>query len=426
MGGARMRSTSVLNIDLSALDRNVSAIRHLISPQCELCAVVKADAYGLGAPRIARQLAESGVGMLAVYNLAQAEAISAAGVTTPQLVLMPVREIESGGAIHRLLLAGRLHLVVHSLSHAIDVALMAEQLGGGSIPVHVEIDTGMSRGGSSVGEAGRILAHIADDRRLRLAGVFTHFSASRECDATTHAQMDAFERVLESEAASISSDVLIHAANSHALVRHRRFHAKMVRAGLAWTGLAEMPQVADEDHAQLESIVSWESSIVHVKDVPCGASVGYGSLFRTRRSSRLGIVPVGYFDGYPATSQGVERWIRVLAQTPNGLKAFDAAVVGAVNMDQIIVDLTDVPASIAYGDGFIGMAAELYGRDSTARNYLPQISRGCTTHPYELLCRLSPRIPRNYVGETASTQVGLTQSLSMVRSERQAPGAMTG
>ncbi|MSR70182.1 MAG: alanine racemase [Phycisphaerales bacterium] len=416
-----MRSTSVVNIDLSALDRNVSVIRDLISPQCELCGIVKADAYGLGAGRIARQLAESGVGMLAVYNLAQAEAISAAGVTTPQLVLMPVREIESGGAIHRLLLAGRLHLVVHGLSHAIDLALLADRLGGGAIPVHVEIDTGMSRGGSVASEAARTLAQIADDRRLRLAGVFTHFSASRECDATTHAQMDAFESILESQAASISSEVLIHAANSHALLRHPRFHRQMVRAGLAWTGLAELPEVAHDDPVQLESIVSWESAIVHVKQVPCDASVGYGSLFRTKRATRLGIVPVGYFDGYPLTAPGTERWVRLTTETPHGMRSCEAPVVGAVNMDQIIVDLSDTPASLAYGDGYIGMTAEIYGRDRAARNYLPRIANACATHPYELLCRLNPRIPRNYVGEAV-----MAKSASALRLDLQTPGAMTG
>ncbi len=416
-----MRSTSVVNIDLCALDRNVRAIRELISPECEICGVVKADAYGLGAPRIARQLAESGVGMLAVYNLAQAEAIAAAGVTTAQLVLMPVREVELGGAIHRLLLAGRLHLVVHGLSHAVDVGQIAEQLGGGAIPVHVEVDTGMSRGGSVTGEAARTLAHIADDRRLRLAGVFTHFSASGACNATTHAQMDAFESILDAQAANISSDVLIHAANSHALLRHPRFHRQMVRAGIAWTGLAELPDLEQEAQGQLESIVSWESSVVHVKHVERETPVGYGSLFKTTRASRLGIVPVGYFDGYPLTSERTERWIRLIAETKDGTHSFEAPVVGAVNMDQIVVDLSDVPASLAYGDGYIGMVAEVYGRDRAARNYLPRIAQACATHPYELLCRLNPRIARNYLGEAI-----LPKSVSAFRLDLQTPGAMTG
>jgi alanine racemase len=102
---------------------------------------------------------------------------------------MPVREIELGGEIHRLSLAGRLHLVVHGESHAREIAAISVQLGGGPIPVHLEIDTGMSRGGVIANEAGRTLALIADERRLRLVEIFTHFSDSRVDDVQTHTQM---------------------------------------------------------------------------------------------------------------------------------------------------------------------------------------------------------------------------------------------
>jgi len=420
-----MRTTSCLNINLAALDRNVGVIRELIAPHCDLCAVVKADAYGMGAARIARQLAESGVSMLAVYNLAQAEAISLAGVTTPQLVLMPVREIELGGEIHRLLLAGRLHLVVHGESHARELAAISEQLGGGPIPVHLEIDTGMSRGGVIANEAGRTLALIADERRLRLVGIFTHFSDSRVDDVRTHTQMDAFEKLLADHAAHIPSDALIHVANSHAILRDSRFHRKMVRTGLAWTGLVESHS-DDGWRLPLESIIQWESQIVHTKLLPCDVAVGYGSLWTTRRPTRLGIIPVGYFDGYPAGSaESDRRWIRVIADSPTSAssasRSWDVPVVGAVNMDQIMVDLTDVPPSIAYGDGHIGMTAELYGAQPSARNFLPRVAEAVGAHAYELLCRINPRIPRQYVGESTGT---ITADL--MRIDRQSPGAMTG
>ncbi len=419
-----MRTTSRLIIDLATLDRNVGVIRELVAPHCDLCAVVKADAYGMGAPRIARQLAESGVSMLAVYNLAQAEAISLAGVTTPQLVLMPVREIELGGEIHRLLLAGRLHLVVHGESHAQELAAIADQLGGGPIPVHIEIDTGMSRGGVLASEAGRTLAVIADERRLRLVGIFTHFSDSRADDARTHAQMDVFEKLLADHAAQIPQDAVVHVANSHAILRDSRFHRRMVRTGLAWTGLVESQSI-DGWKPPLESIVRWESTIVHTKSLPCDVAVGYGSQWITRRPTRLGIIPVGYFDGYPmGSAQSDRRWIRVIAESPtstaNGLRSWDVPLVGAVNMDQIVVDLTDVPPSIAYGDGHIGMTAELYGSQPSARNFLPRVAEAVGAHAYELLCRLSPRIPRQYVGESTGTI-----TTDVMRIDRQSTGAMT-
>ncbi len=416
-----MRITSCINIDLAALDRNVRTIRELIAPQCDVCGVVKADAYGLGAPRIARQLCESGVSMLAVYCLAQAEAISAAGVTTPQLVLMPIREIELGGEIHRLLLAGRLHLVVHGISHAHDLAAIADQLGGGAIPVHLEIDTGMSRGGVISSEAARTLAYIADDRRLRLVGVFTHFSDSRSDGARTDSQMDEFDRLLVDNSDQIPQDAIVHVANSHAILRGGRFHGRMVRAGLAWTGLLETTRT-DLLVPALESIVRWDSTIVHTKSVATNASVGYGSRWTAQRETRLGVVPVGYFDGYPLASNVDEtRWVRVMCDSPMGIRSWEVPVVGAVNMDQIVVDLTDVDPSLAYGDGFIGMTAELYGADRSARNFLPRIAEAVGAHPYELLCRMSPKIPRRYVGEASGTA-----SSDSLRLDRQSPSAMTG
>lgn len=422
-----MRITSCLNIDLGALHRNVGAIRSLIGPHCDICAVVKADAYGLGAPRIARQLAESGVGMFAVYSPAQAESISLAGVTTPQVVLMPVREIDRGGEIYRLLLAGRLHLVVHGLSHAGELAAVAEQLGGGPIPVHLEIDTGMSRGGAVVSEAGRTLAFIADERRLRLVGIFTHFSDSRTDAARTHEQMDVFERLLAEHAAHIPSDAIIHVANSHAALLDRRFHKHMVRTGLAWTGLVAN-EPTDDRRPMLESIVRWESSIVHTKLVAQDVAVGYGSQWRTRRESRLGVIPVGYFDGYPVgTGHDDRRWVRVMSESSSATHSWEVPVVGAINMDQIIVDLTDVPQSLAYGDGHVGMTAEIYGADPSARNFLPRIAAAVGAHSHELLCRLSPRILRRYSGEMGDTATAdRMDRMDIMRFDRPAHGAMTG
>ncbi len=395
-----MRSTSSITINLSAIDRNIAALRSRIGAGCDLCAVVKADGYGLGAPAVATQLARSGVSMFAVYSLAQAEAIAAAEDRLPILVLMPVREIEIGGGIHRLLLKGCLHLTVHGRSHAQDLAAIAETLGGGALPVHLEVDTGMSRGGALPEEAVRTIALIADDRRLRLAGVFTHFSDSQSDATQTHLQMDRFDALVASAGDGIPRDAILHAANSHAVARSSRFHQSMVRVGLAWTGLASI----ENDSAwssPLEPILSWESSIVHVKEIPVGSPVGYGSRWQASRPTRVGMIPVGYFDGYPmGGSDEAGRFVRIIAETPGGERSTDVPVLGAVNMDQIVVDLTDCPASLACTDGFIGMRAELYGADPSARNFLPALARAVGTHPYELLCRLHPRIVRRFAVDT--------------------------
>ncbi|MFM7480303.1 MAG: alanine racemase [Planctomycetota bacterium] len=395
-----MRANSSLFIDLAALDRNTTAIRRAIGPGCRMCAVVKADAYGLGATRIARQLEESGADMLAVYSIAQAEAIAQVGVTLPQLVLMPERDMEVGSNAHRMLLAGRLALTIHGSSHAREVADLAERLGGVTIPVHLEIDTGMSRGGAAAEDAARALACISDARYLRLAGVFTHFTDSAGESGLSLRQDAQLEQFLRDHAAELRADTLVHASNSHAALADARLHHGMVRVGLAWTGLAQS-RASDGCPIPLEPIVRWESQVVLTKEIEAGASVGYGSRWTAPRRTRLGLVPVGYFDGYPMSPDGRTRSVRVLAETPAGPTAHSVAVVGAVNMDQIVIDLTEVPAVLAYASGFVGMRVEVYGSDPAAANFLPTVAEASGTHSYDLLCRISPRIPRVHVGGSA-------------------------
>lgn len=395
-----MRANSSLFIDLAALDRNTTAIRRAIGPGCRMCAVVKADAYGLGATRIARQLEESGADMLAVYSIAQAEAIAQVGVTLPQLVLMPERDMEVGSNAHRMLLAGRLALTIHGSSHAREVADLAERLGGVTIPVHLEIDTGMSRGGAAAEDAARALACISDARYLRLAGVFTHFTDSAGESGLSLKQDAQLEQFLRDHAAELRADTVVHASNSHAALADARLHHGMVRVGLAWTGLAQS-RASDGCPIPLEPIVRWESQVVLTKEIEAGASVGYGSRWTAPRRTRLGLVPVGYFDGYPMSPDGRTRSVRVLAETPAGPTAHSVAVVGAVNMDQIVIDLTEVPAVLAYASGFVGMRVEVYGSDPAAANFLPTVAEASGTHSYDLLCRISPRIPRVHVGGSA-------------------------
>jgi len=338
--------------------------------------------------------------MLAVYSIAQAEAIAQVGVTLPQLVLMPERDMEVGSNAHRMLLAGRLALTIHGSSHAREVADLAERLGGVTIPVHLEIDTGMSRGGAAGEDAARALACISDARYLRLAGVFTHFTDSAGESGLSLRQDAQLEQFLRDHAAELRADTVVHASNSHAALADARLHHGMVRVGLAWTGLAQS-RASDGCPIPLEPIVRWESQVVLTKEIEAGASVGYGSRWTAPRRTRLGLVPVGYFDGYPMSPDGRTRSVRVLAETPAGPTAHSVAVVGAVNMDQIVIDLTEVPAVLAYASGFVGMRVEVYGSDPAAANFLPTVAEASGTHSYDLLCRISPRIPRVHVGGSA-------------------------
>ncbi|NBQ13672.1 MAG: alanine racemase, partial [Proteobacteria bacterium] len=151
----------------------MKVVRDAVGPGVLINVVVKADAYGLGAARVARRLVQAGAAMLTVYSPSQAEALE--GVSVPVLVLQPVRHLDRGGALHSMLVAGKLHLVVHDIHHVAELIVLAHEHGV-TLPVHLEVDTGLARGGCSPDDAARILQAVAANPALSLAGIMTHFS----------------------------------------------------------------------------------------------------------------------------------------------------------------------------------------------------------------------------------------------------------
>lgn len=392
-----MQDTSSIDLDLSAIDHNMAAIRRAVGEGCLLCPIVKADAYGLGVPRVARRLVAAGASMLAVYSLRQAiETAAALGastpVPTPVLVMMPVRELPREDELVRLMHAGALHLTVHDEANLADLVRAARELGV-VLPVHVEVDVGMGRGGSRVEEASRLIRAIADERSLDLHGVFTHFSHARTDAQRTEQQLEAFEFLMRANRNHLPARVLEHVSSTYALARGARYHRSMARFGLAWMGYGLDELVADRAvlaREELLPILRWTSSIVQVRRLPAGTAVGYGARWISGRPSIVGLVPVGYADGYPVAREGgAARFIGV--RGPDGARVH-APVVGAVNMDQITVDLTGVVA----GDpaAWVGCEAELVSRISGAPNALPELAAASGLIVHELLTRLNPRIPR--------------------------------
>ena len=163
-----MRDTSVVEIDLSRVIRNMGVLRRIVGSGCAICPVVKADAYGLGAVRISRTLEQAGASGLAVFTGAEASELLEAGLGGPVLVLMPLREVRRGSELHRGLARGRLHLTVHDFAQLEDLRLLAGRLAL-ALPVHLEVDTGMTRGGCNLRDVPAALAGIAASPQLKLA-----------------------------------------------------------------------------------------------------------------------------------------------------------------------------------------------------------------------------------------------------------------
>jgi alanine racemase len=402
-----MSETSRIRVNLSAVEHNVRVIRAIIGPQCVLCPIIKADGYGLGAAPIARHLKAAGADLLAVYTPAQAAELARAAVGGPILVLGPVRGLERTDEAYRLLIRGDLHLAVHDGEHLDCLLAIAERFAT-VIPLHLEIDTGMSRGGCAAEEAAEVARRIAEHRWLRLAGVSTHFARAGSDPKFTDRQLARFAKALDACAASMPSDCLVHAANTLATLRHHRYHKTMVRVGQAWAGYGSDRITGGEfrkQAANLRPVVTWRSEIVHVKTIEAGTPVGYGSTWTARRRSRIGLVPVGYADGYPMGAASTDAdpkpaCVRVDVG-PAGSKGAThgfVPVVGQVNMDQITIDLTALapPGGRRRVNVGPGAEVELIGADPTAPNHPAALAAIAETIPHEVLCRLNPRIRRIY------------------------------
>lgn len=386
-GGAsqvQMTPTNWLEIDLGALDSNLRQIRIGIGDS-RICAVVKADGYGLGAVPLAKRLVAGGVKLLAVYSPAEARELATAALPCPILMLMPVEQLDRTDMLYRTAVNERLQFTVHCPSQLQAIDAIGRRFGS-PIAVHIEIDSGMSRNGMAPDDAVLLVRQIAQLRYVRLVGLFTHPASASTDMSMTNRQITTLDRVIEACGSALPEDTLIHFANTHAMLRDRKYHRSMVRVGLGMLGYGEAA-INGSLHggiSDLKPIVRWMSQIVHTRDLPSGTPVGYGSTFTTYRDSRLGVVPVGYADGYPMALSG-KAVVRV------GKALVPAPVRGAVNMDQIIIDLTEIP------EAHLGTSVEVYSADPDAPNALPALAEAARTHCYELLCRLSARITRRYV-----------------------------
>ncbi len=403
-----MRETSLLEINLAAVSQNLRLLKRIVGDACRLCPIVKADAYGLGAPRIARTLIGAGADMLAVYDPAEATELLKRAITAPILILMPVREIDRLDEIYRALICRRLHLTVHDEAHLDDLIAVAERFGA-AIPVHLEVDTGMSRGGCDAEGAPALIERIHRHPRLQLAGLYTHFAHAESDLEFTDRQFRQFNEIVDHANEFIPEDCLIHCASTFATLRAQRYHRSMIRIGLAWAGygleMIEGGEIIIEGE-KLQPAVVWKSHLVQVRRVPKGRTIGYSATWTAPRDTVMGVVPVGYADGYPmnlgASDAKLARntpggMVRLRVETGGGTELCDAPVVGAVNMDQITIDLTDAVARFGRDAVDVGSTIELISDDRAAPNHLPALAERGGTFAHEMLCRLNPRLKREYV-----------------------------
>lgn len=363
-------------IDLDALAHNYRQARKRIGPGVKYLGVVKADAYGHGAVQAASQLERLGTDYLAVSSLDEALELRRGGIGAPVLILghTPPEMVPQ--------------LIANHITQAVSAQVKAEEYSaaasacGGTLKVHIKVDTGMSRLGFLVRdghfEGGvEAIARSCGLPNLEAEGIFTHFSVSDEDDgaseAYTRQQFGIFTGVLDALAARGRTFALRHCANSGALARYPEMYLDMVRPGIALYGAG-----ADRRRLELKPVMTLKSSVSTIKIFDPETDISYGRTFRTRGKTRVGVLPVGYADGL---FRGLSN--RMAVRTASG----PAPVVGRICMDMTMVDLSELP------DVRVGDEVEIFG----GRQPVDDLAAALGTIPYELTCAVSKRVPRLYI-----------------------------
>ena len=358
-------------IDLVALANNVRRVA-AAAGSARLTAVVKADAYGHGAVACSRVAIEAGAAALAVHTIAEAEQLRMHGLTVPIMVMGPL----SGEEWVR---AGEAGIEVVAWTPEAIYTAGASGITG----VHLELDSGMGR----LGARAEDVAGLVDAARasgVKVVGIMTHFATADDRD---DADAGFFrEQLVRFRAAAAGlkgafPEAAVHAANSAAVFRDRQAAFDMVRSGIALYGCS--PFHEDPAALGLLPVMRVVSYLAMVKTIRSRDSVGYGRTWRAERGTRLGLVPVGYADGY-ARAFGNNADVLVAGRR--------VPVVGAVSMDQLTVDLGPESA-----DG-VGAPVVLLGAAGDERITAEELAARRGTINYEITCGMSKRLPRVYVG----------------------------
>ena len=361
-----------VEIDLDAISANFDAIRAKAGVQ--VMANVKADAYGHGAVQIARLL-DSKCSFFGVSSIAEALELRQAGLTKPILILgyTPVEAF-------RLVLGQDIRPAIFRLDDGIALSKLAQKHGV-ILPFHFAVDTGMSRlGFQATEESADICAEIARLPGIVAEGLFSHFATADSADLT-RAQEQArrfadFDRMLQERGVKIP---LRHLDNSAGLMNFSN-HYEMVRSGIVTYGMYPSDEV-DPQLLNLKPALQWRSRVTHIKMLPPGREISYGGTFVTTRKTRVATVPVGYADGYRRSLSGK---FYVL------IRGRRAPILGRVCMDQMMVDITDVP------DVKIDDPVVLVGNDGNDVITVEEIAAAADSFNYEFVCGISRRVPRRY------------------------------
>ncbi len=362
-------------INLDHLLYNYHALRERIGKTVKFLGVVKADAYGHGAVQVAKTLQDAGADYLAVSSLDEARELRNHDIIMPILILGHTPPEQVG------------ELIRMNITQAVSAEAKAEEYSAeavkcqGTLNIHIKVDTGMSRlgflcdGAHFEGGVARI-AHSCALPGLHAEGIFTHFAVSdepgEEENAYTKEQFALFCHVIDALKEQGCTFPIRHCANSGAVAYHPEMWLDMVRPGILLYGLSQMADVLG-----LKPVMSLKTNVSTIKTYEAGTTISYGRLFKTEERTRVGVLPIGYADGFFRSLSNIYQ-----VMTEDG----KAPILGRICMDMCMVDLTSCP-NVA-----VGSEVEIFGMKNSA-NVMAQMAQ---TIPYEITCAVSKRVPRVY------------------------------
>ena len=392
-----MIRNTIARVDLNALRHNFAAIRQYLASEPtdqpgggqraqppRIIAVVKANAYGHGAQRVASALEQAGADVLACADIEEGVVLRQAGVRVPVLVFGALSVSDLDGLFEYSLTPT---ISTPGAAKAVHAAAVKRR---STIGYHLKIDTGMNRLGFRHDNLRRMLPEVLASDHRRLEGVFTHFASADEPQSPVfNTQRERFDAAYDVVASGFSRKgppegghyVMKHASNSAALLRDSRVWYDAVRPGLLLYGIVPPPLAST---IPLRPVMSLTSRVVAVKGIRPGEGVGYGCRFVAETPRTIAVIPAGYADGLDT---------RLCGRGHVLIRGRRVPIVGAVSMDMITVDVTDV-GEVQPGDEVVLLGRQ--GEESWQQIDAREVAAAIGTIPWEIVCRLGTRIERHY------------------------------
>ena len=400
----------VAQVNVDALVHNVAVLRKQCRAGVRICAALKANAYGHGVRIVAPVLAGTSVSMAAVATIGEAIELRDLGWAKPILLFGPIfADGDPSGRKSRLQAVLDYDLTATAVDfYGVRDLAHEAQLRNKIVRCHIKIDSGMGRMGISPAGAVQLAQRLHTLPNLKIEGVYTHFATADEADKSyCLEQLRVFKETVSAMQAAGLRPWLVHAAATGALLDVPESHFDMVRPGIGLYGIYPSEQV--RNRPDLRPVIKVISRLVLVKQIKAGQAVGYGQSWRAKRDSIVGIVPIGYHDGY----------VRSLSnKAVMTIRGKHAPVVGRISMDQTILDLTDVAGALV-GDPVI-----VIDDNPAAPNSVVNLARIMQTIPYEVIALLGNRVGRvAYTSDTPAEEFETADAMAEAMQDSSLAGA---